>query len=397
MAQRYDELPHYGGMDGVGVPASMYGDPHAPRPIPPVHHLNHGPPLHAGQHYGAHAPHPNVMPASMGSAVNDALKRDKDAIYGYYSCYSFQVHELCDNFCHRYISCLKGKMPIDLVIDERDGSSKSDHEELSGSSTNLADHNPSSWRDHDDATSTHSAGTPGPSSGGHASQSGDNSSEQGDGLDNSVASPGTGDDDDPDKDKKRQKKRGIFPKVATNIMRAWLFQHLTHPYPSEEQKKQLAQDTGLTILQVNNWFINARRRIVQPMIDQSNRAVSQGAAYSPEGQPMGSFVLDGQQHMGIRPAGLQGMPGDYVSQGGPMGMSMAQPSYTPPQMTPHPTQLRHGPPIHSYLPSHPHHPAMMMHGGPPTHPGMTMSAQSPTMLNSVDPSVGGQVMDIHAQ
>ncbi|RXN22833.1 Homeobox [Labeo rohita] len=76
--------------------------------------------------------------------------------------------------------------------------------------------------------------------------------DAGDGLDNSVASPGTGDDDDPDKDKKRQKKRGIFPKVATNIMRAWLFQHLTHPYPSEEQKKQLAQDTGLTILQVNN-------------------------------------------------------------------------------------------------------------------------------------------------
>lgn len=49
----------------------------------------------------------------------------------------------------------------------------------------------------------------------------------GDGLDNSVASPSTGDDDDPDKEKKRNKKRGIFPKVATNIMRAWLFQHLT--------------------------------------------------------------------------------------------------------------------------------------------------------------------------
>lgn len=64
----------------------------------------------------------------------------------------------------------------------------------------------------------------------------------GDGLDNSVASPGTGDDDDPDKDKKRQKKRGIFPKVATNIMRAWLFQHLTvsegvTPRPSEQSMK----------------------------------------------------------------------------------------------------------------------------------------------------------------
>ncbi|XP_026867392.2 homeobox protein Meis2a isoform X5 [Electrophorus electricus] len=481
MAQRYDELAHYGGMDGVGVPASMYGDPHAPRPLPQVHHLNHGPPLHASQHYGAHAPHPNVMPTSMGSAVNDVLKRDKDQIYGHplfpllalvfekcelatctprepgvaggdvCSSDSFnediavfakqvraekplfssnpeldnlmiqaiqvlrfhlleleKVHELCDNFCHRYISCLKGKMPIDLVIDERDGSSKSDHEELSGSSTNLADHNPASWRDHDDATSTHSAGTPGPSSGGHASQSGDNSSEQGDGLDNSVASPGTGDDDDPDKDKKRQKKRGIFPKVATNIMRAWLFQHLTHPYPSEEQKKQLAQDTGLTILQVNNWFINARRRIVQPMIDQSNRAgflldpsVSQGAAYSPEGQPMGSFVLDGQQHMGIRPAGLQSVPREYVLQSAPVGISMAPlPYHTSPPAPPMPhlPQLRHGPPLHPYLSGQPSpHAAILMHGGPHGHPGIPMSAQSPPILTPIDHSTGGQGLDIHAQ
>ncbi len=60
---------HYGGgMDGVGVPTSMYGDPHAPRPMPQVHHLNHGPPPHANQHYGAHVPH-SIMPRSMGSAV----------------------------------------------------------------------------------------------------------------------------------------------------------------------------------------------------------------------------------------------------------------------------------------------------------------------------------------
>ncbi|MEQ2205997.1 Homeobox protein Meis2 [Xenoophorus captivus] len=72
-----------------GVPASMYGDPHAPRPLPQVHHLNHGPPLHASQHYGAHAPHPNVMPTSMGSAVNDVLKRDKDQIYGFAGRYLF--------------------------------------------------------------------------------------------------------------------------------------------------------------------------------------------------------------------------------------------------------------------------------------------------------------------
>lgn len=48
-----------------------------------------------------------------------------------------QVHELCDNFCHRYISCLKGKMPIDLVIDERECGSKSDSEEITRSSVAL--------------------------------------------------------------------------------------------------------------------------------------------------------------------------------------------------------------------------------------------------------------------
>ena len=35
--------------------------------------------------------------------------------------------------------------------------------------------------------------------------------------------------------RRRQKKRGIFPKAATTIMRAWLFQHLNvhlyHPLP----------------------------------------------------------------------------------------------------------------------------------------------------------------------
>ncbi|KAL4639919.1 homeobox protein Meis1 isoform X1 [Arapaima gigas] len=459
MAQRYEDLSHYG-MDGVGLPGGMYGDPHAARSMQAVH-LNHGAQLHAHQY--PHSAHSAMQPP-MGSSVNDALKRDKDSIYGHplfpllalifekcelatctprepgvaggdvCSSESFnediavfakqiraekplfssnpeldnlmiqaiqvlrfhlleleKVHELCDNFCHRYISCLKGKMPIDLVIDDREGGSKSDSEDISRSSANL---DQTSWnRDHDDTASIRSGGTPGPSSGGHTSHSGDNSSEQGDGLDNSVASPSTGDDDDPDKEKKHNKKRGIFPKVATNIMRAWLFQHLTHPYPSEEQKKQLAQDTGLTILQVNNWFINARRRIVQPMIDQSNRAGNQGGPYTPDGQPMGGFVMDGQQHMGIRPPGLQGMPGDYMAHCGSMGMG--QPSFSPPQMPPSSAQLRHGPPMRPYIPGHPPHPAMLMHGGPP-HPAMPLSASSPPMLNPGDPSMAGQVIDIHA-
>ena len=51
----------------------------------------------------------------------------------------FQVHELCDNFCHRYISCLKGKMPIDLVIDEREGGTKTKDEGLPGETNSNRD------------------------------------------------------------------------------------------------------------------------------------------------------------------------------------------------------------------------------------------------------------------
>lgn len=199
----------------------------------------------------------------------------------------------------------KGKMPIDLVIEDRDGGCREDLEDYPASCPGLQDQNNTWIRDHEDGGSIQ-LGTPGPSSGGLASQSGDNSSDQGDGLDTSVASPSSGgEDEELDQERRRNKKRGIFPKVATNIMRAWLFQHLSHPYPSEDQKKQLAQDTGLTILQVNNWFINARRRIVQPMIDQSNRT-GQGAAFSPEGQPMGGYT-ETQPHMTVRPPGSMGM------------------------------------------------------------------------------------------
>ena len=44
---------------------------------------------------------------------------------------------------------------------------------------------------------------------------------------------------------------------------------LQHPYPTEDEKRQIAAQTNLTLLQVNNWFINARRRILQPMLDAS--------------------------------------------------------------------------------------------------------------------------------
>ncbi|XP_014355337.2 homeobox protein PKNOX2 isoform X1 [Papilio machaon] len=75
----------------------------------------------------------------------------------------------------------------------------------------------------------------------------------------------------PPDDEEEGGKRGVLPRHATQAMRAWLFQHLVHPYPTEEEKRSLAAQTRLTLLQVNNWFINARRRILQPMLDCNDK------------------------------------------------------------------------------------------------------------------------------
>ncbi|CAF0874885.1 unnamed protein product [Adineta steineri] len=159
-----------------------------------------------------------------------------------------KVHELCDNFCEKYIRLLKGKMPLDIIADDY----KSEEDSIISN---------------EDIKPIHSTESILPIS--------DDISEnfQKDTFEENK-------DDDIISSPRRQKKRGIFPKSATSLMRAWLFQNLSHPYPSEEQKKILAKETNLNVLQVNNWFINARRRIVQPMIDQSNRTATMGADYS---------------------------------------------------------------------------------------------------------------------
>lgn len=72
----------------------------------------------------------------------------------------------------------------------------------------------------------------------------------------------------------KRQKRGVLPKHATSVMRAWLFQHLVvnffnrsrdlfdwlsclfqHPYPTEDEKRAIAAQTNLTLLQVSFYLI----------------------------------------------------------------------------------------------------------------------------------------------
>ncbi|KAK4469721.1 hypothetical protein MN116_007245 [Schistosoma mekongi] len=60
--------------------------------------------------------------------------------------------------------------------------------------------------------------------------------------------------------------RTNLPFPARKRLFGWLVDHLREPYPSEEEKMMLAMETGLSRTTVNNWFINARRRYVKPLM-----------------------------------------------------------------------------------------------------------------------------------
>uniref|UniRef100_A0A182ILA6 MEIS N-terminal domain-containing protein n=1 Tax=Anopheles atroparvus TaxID=41427 RepID=A0A182ILA6_ANOAO len=189
-----------------------------------------------------------------------------------------KVQELCRDFCTRYIACLRSKMQSENLLrsdyalehnnnlsnsnspinspeqdlsgsaqgyyqnaDYLQGSDTSEYSNMQAVVANLADlPQPVSPNSVAIGASVHEIG-PEESTNQAASLSPCGSSDE---LDSELDSPGG----DGDSSSGKRQKRGILPKHATSVMRAWLFQHLV----------------------VNNWFINARRRILLPMLENAS-------------------------------------------------------------------------------------------------------------------------------
>ncbi|XP_054805393.1 homeobox protein knotted-1-like 6 isoform X2 [Prosopis cineraria] len=62
----------------------------------------------------------------------------------------------------------------------------------------------------------------------------------------------------------KKKKKEKLPKEARQILLAWWNIHFKWPYPTEADKVALAEWTGLDHKQINNWFINQRKRHWKP-------------------------------------------------------------------------------------------------------------------------------------
>ncbi|XP_023537723.1 homeobox protein knotted-1-like 3 isoform X1 [Cucurbita pepo subsp. pepo] len=58
----------------------------------------------------------------------------------------------------------------------------------------------------------------------------------------------------------RKRRAGKLPGGTTSVLKAWWQSHSKWPYPTEEDKAKLVQETGLQLKQINNWFINQRKR-----------------------------------------------------------------------------------------------------------------------------------------
>jgi len=66
----------------------------------------------------------------------------------------------------------------------------------------------------------------------------------------------------------KKAKRTNYSADILSVLKEWLATHSDNPYPSEDEKLALCEFTGLSQIQINNWFINARRRIL-PKLDTS--------------------------------------------------------------------------------------------------------------------------------
>lgn len=61
------------------------------------------------------------------------------------------------------------------------------------------------------------------------------------------------------------KARSRLPLAAGILLDDWLTAHRKNPYPTADEKKVLVEASGLSLKQVNNWFMNARRQQLDPM------------------------------------------------------------------------------------------------------------------------------------
>jgi hypothetical protein len=79
----------------------------------------------------------------------------------------------------------------------------------------------------------------------------------------------------------QKKQKHFLPQTSVQHLKEWFYDHLDQyfifslisfsPYPTSDQKENLSKLSGLTYLQVSNWFTNTRKRVWAPSLRLINR------------------------------------------------------------------------------------------------------------------------------
>lgn len=131
----------------------------------------------------------------------------------------------------------------------------------------------------------------------------------------------------------------------TRVLRNWFATHQEHPYPSEDEKCLLAEQSGLTKTQVINWFANARRRhrlTAQSHFNNSSKVFLQGSPMPqtflagmspmerwrhspPNEEPVSASTIENaisnQMHAGGGEGYVHSFDGSYATDGAPSSAS----------------------------------------------------------------------------
>eukprot|EP00960_Hanusia_phi_P033542 750501-Hanusia_phi.AAC.4 len=94
---------------------------------------------------------------------------------------------------------------------------------------------------------------------------------------------------DPNAQRPEKRRRENLPSQSVSVLKEWMRNNIKRPYPTDQDKVELAALANITTQQVSNWFVNARKRIWQQMLeDKFGR--DQANAFIPSKPPVSCFV-----------------------------------------------------------------------------------------------------------
>lgn len=72
---------------------------------------------------------------------------------------------------------------------------------------------------------------------------------------------------------KRSRRYSYLKPEVVEYLRTWMMspEHVKHPYPTDQEKRKIMDDTGLELKQLMNWFVNNRKRYWKPRVENKKK------------------------------------------------------------------------------------------------------------------------------